>query len=83
MLYLLGVLIAIGAGVVFGIMGLLTIWGGLQSLQTEIARDYVRTSASSGTRMTTLLLVGLPLIITGIFGLLAAGRLFQVGLGLN
>lgn len=83
MLYALGVLIAIGAAVVFGVVGALTIWGGLETLRTEIPRDHLRSQADGATRMTTALLVGLPLLITGLFGLLAALRILQVAFGLG
>ena len=83
MLYILGVLIAIGAAVVFGAIGALTLWGGLNTLGTEVPRDYLRTRAGAGAQATTALLVGLPLLITGIFGLLAALRIFQVAFGLG
>ncbi|HMQ30239.1 MAG TPA: hypothetical protein PKD53_05895 [Chloroflexaceae bacterium] len=82
MLYLLGVLIAIGAGVVFAVMGALTLWGGLDTMRTEVPRDHLRSQADGGTRALTAVLVGLPLLITGLFGLLAALRLIQVAFGL-
>ncbi len=78
MLYL-GVLVALGAGVVFGAIGVLTIWGGLGTLRTEIARDYLRTQAGGGARALTLLLVAVPLMIAAIFGLMAAVQLVMVG----
>lgn len=83
MLFILGVLIAIGAAVVFAAMGGLTIWGGVISLRSEVARDYVRTQAGGGTRAATTILVGLPLAITGFFGVLTGLRLLQVAFGLG
>ena len=83
MLFFLGVLSAIGAGIVFGIMGALTIWGGANTLRTDVPRDYLRSQAGGGTRAMTLLLVGLPLLITGLFGILAALRFLQVAFGLG
>jgi hypothetical protein len=83
MLYLLGVLVAIGAAVAFAAIGALVIWGGLKTLGSEVPRDYLRTRASGGTRAVTLVLVGLPLLVTGFFGLLAALKLLQVAFGLG
>lgn len=83
MLYLLGVLVAIGAAVAFAAIGALTIWGGLNTLRTEVARDHLRTGASGGVQTTTALLVGLPLLITGAFGIIAALKLLQVAFGLS
>jgi hypothetical protein len=83
MLYILGVLVAIGAAVVFAAMGALTIWAGLGTFRTEVPRDYLRTRATGGARALTTLLVGLPLLITGAFGILGALRLLQVALGLG
>ncbi len=83
MLYILGVLVAIGAAVVFAAIGALVIWGGLNTLRTEVPRDYLRTRAGGGTRVATSLLVGLPLLVTGFFGLLAALKLLQVAFGLG
>ncbi len=83
MLYIIGVLIAIGAGVAFAAVGALTLWGGIGTLRTEVARDYLRTQASAGARTLTAALVGLPLLATALFGLLAALRFIQVALGLG
>lgn len=78
MLVMLGVLTAIGAGIVFGALGLLTLWGGIVALRTELPRDYRRTQANGTVRLVTTLLIALPLFVTAAFGLLAAGRFFQV-----
>lgn len=82
-MYILGVLIAVGSAVAFAALGALTLWGGLTTLRTEVPRDYLRTQASGGTRAVTTLLVGLPLIITAVFGVLAALRFLQVAFGLG
>ena len=82
MIYILGVLVAVGAAVAFAALGVLTLWGGFTTLRGEVPRDYLRTRASGGTRTFTTLLVGLPLLITGVFGLIAALRLLQVAFGL-
>ncbi len=78
MLAMLGALIAVGAGIVFGALGLLTLWGGLVALRSELPSDYRRMQANSMTRLTTTFLIALPLLVTAAFGLLAAGRLFQM-----
>lgn len=83
MLYLLGVLVAVGAAAAFAVIGALTIWGGLNTLRTEVPRDHLRSRAGGGARAATNLLVGLPLLVTGIFGILAALRLLQVAFGLG
>jgi len=75
---MLGALIAVGAGIVFGALGLLTLWGGLVALRSELPSDYRRMQANSMTRLTTTFLIALPLLVTAAFGLLAAGRLFQM-----
>ncbi|MFV9502994.1 MAG: hypothetical protein AB4911_00360 [Oscillochloridaceae bacterium umkhey_bin13] len=82
MLFVLGVLIAIGSAGFFGVLGGLTLWGGLVTMRTEVPRDYVRTQASGGSRAMTVVLVVLPLVITGIFGLLAMGQFLRVAFGL-
>jgi hypothetical protein len=82
MLYVLGVLVAVGSGVAFAALGALTLWGGLTTLRTEVPRDYLRTRADGGARALTSVLVGMPLLITGFFGLFAAVRLLQVAFGL-
>jgi ABC-type enterochelin transport system permease subunit len=82
-MYLLGVLIAIGAAVAFAVVGALTLWGGLVTFTSELPRDYRRSAATPAQRALTLALVGLPLVITALFGLLAAGRILQVALGLG
>jgi hypothetical protein len=82
MLYVLGVLVLVGAAVAFAVMGGLTLWGGVTTLRTEVSRDYLRTQADGGTRGLTTFLVGLPLLITGLFGLIAALRLLQVAFGI-
>jgi ABC-type phosphate transport system permease subunit len=81
MLYVLGALVAVGAGVAFAVVGVLAIWGGLNTLSTEVPRDYVRTRAGGGARIATSLLVGLPVLITGLFGVLALVRMVQMALG--
>jgi hypothetical protein len=82
-MYILGVLIAVGAALAFAAIGALTLWGGLNTLRTELPRDYLRTRAGVGPQVTTALLVGLPLLITGTFGLLAAVRMLAVAFGLR
>jgi hypothetical protein len=82
-MYILGVLIAIGAAVAFAVIGVLVVWGGLATLRTEVQRDYLRTRAGVGAQATTALLVSLPLLITGVFGILAALRFLQVAFGLG
>lgn len=82
MLFFLGVLIAIGAGVFFALLGLLTLWGGFDTMRNELPREQ-RRRPSGGTQIATLTLVGIPLLITAFFGLLAAGRFIQVAFGLG
>lgn len=82
-MYILGVLIAVGSAVAFAAVGALTIWGGLTTLSTEVPRDYLRTRAGGGARALTSLLVGLPLLITGVFSILAALRFLQIAFGLG
>jgi hypothetical protein len=82
MLALLGSLIAIGAAIVFAVVGLLTLWGGRESAAHELAPDFRRSALKPGARLVTLLAVGIPLVITALFGLLAAGRILQVAFGL-
>jgi hypothetical protein len=82
MLFFLGVLIAIGAGIFFAALGLLTLWGGFDTLRSELPREQ-RRRPSSGAQVATLTLVGIPLLITAFFGLLAAGRFIQVAFGLG
>lgn len=77
----LGVLIAVGAALVFAAIGALTLWGGLDALRLELPPDFRRSNASVTERILTLVLVGAPIVITALFGLLAAGRIFQVALG--
>jgi hypothetical protein len=83
MLFFLGVLIAIGAGIFFAALGLLTLWGGLDTLRSELPRDARRSQSGGGALAMTLTLTGLPLLITAVFGLLAAGRFIQVAFGLG
>lgn len=82
-MFLLGVLITIGAAVAFGIMGALTIWGGLGSVRAELLRGFVSANPTAGDRALTLLLVVVPLVITGLFGLLSAGWMLMVAFGLS
>lgn len=82
-MYVLGVLIAIGAAVAFAVVGALTLWGGFETAARELPRDFTRSAASPARRLLTLALVGLPLVITALFGLLAAGRILQVAFGLR
>lgn len=82
MIFILGVLIALGSAGLFGILGLLTLWGGVDTLRTELPRDYLRTQAGGGTRLTTLTLVGLPMVITAVFGIITALRFLQVAFGM-
>ncbi len=82
-LFLLGVIIAIGAAVAFAALGGLTLWGGLNTISSELPRGFVRSGASGAQRLGTLALVGVPLLITGVFGLLAALRILQVAFGLG
>jgi hypothetical protein len=82
-MFILGSLIAAGAAVVFAALGIVTLWGGLDALTREVPRGFVRSQSSAGERALTLLGVGAPLVITGLFGLLAAGRILQVALGLS
>lgn len=81
-MFILGVLIAIGSGIAFAAMGAFVLWGGFDALTREVPRGFVRTAASGGQRALTMLAVGVPLVITGLFGLLAAGRMLQVAFGL-
>lgn len=82
-MFILGSLIAAGAAVAFAAAGLLTLWGGLDTLSRELPRGFLRSGASAAQRAFTLALVGLPLTIVGLFGLLAAARILQVALGLS
>ena len=83
MLALLGSLIAVGAALAFAAVGLLTLWGGREVFTRELPRDFTRSALTPGRRALTALVVGLPLGITALFGLLAAGRILQVALGLG
>ncbi|RRR71717.1 MAG: hypothetical protein EI684_11180 [Candidatus Viridilinea halotolerans] len=82
MVFILGVLIALGSAGLFGALGLLTLWGGIVTLRTELPRDYLRTQASGATRFTTLTLVGVPLVLTALFGIIIALRFLQVAFGM-
>jgi hypothetical protein len=82
MLFFFGVLITIGAGIFFAVLGLLTVWGGFDTFRNELPREQRRSPAGS-TSIAALTLVGLPLLITAFFGLLAAGRFIQVAFGLG
>ncbi|GAB4434240.1 MAG: hypothetical protein OHK0015_23810 [Chloroflexi bacterium OHK40] len=79
----LGSLIALGAALVFAIVGLLTLWGGLITLTGELPRGFRRTAAGPGNRAATVALVALPLIATAAFSLLAAWRILLVALGMG
>jgi hypothetical protein len=83
MLALLGSLIAIGAALTFAAVGLLTLWAGRASLDREVARDFVRSPAPPARRALAVALVAVPLVLTGLFGLLAAGRILMVAIGLG
>lgn len=83
LLFTLGVIIAVAAAVAFAALGGLTLWGGLNTLTSELPRGFVRSGVSGAGRLGTLALVGLPLLITGAFGLLAALRILQVAFGLG
>ena len=82
-MYLLGALIAIGTALSFVVIGTFTLWSGVNTLRTEVRRDYLRTRAGVGTRLTTTLVVGLPLLIASVFSFLGALRMLQVALGLD
>ena len=82
-MYLLGALIAIGTALSFVVIGTFTLWSGVNTLRTEVRRDYLRTRAGVGTRLTTTLVVGLPLLIMSVFSFLSALRMLQVALGLG
>ncbi len=82
-MYILGALIAIGTALAFAVVGTLTLWSGVNTLRTEVQRDYLRTRAGAGTRLTTTLVVGLPLLIASVFSFLGAVRMLQVALGLG
>lgn len=80
---LLGSLIAAGAALAFAAIGLLCLWGGWATLRDELPRDFVRTRAAAGSRSLTLLLLGLAIGLTALFGLLAAGRILLLAAGLG
>jgi Na+(H+)/acetate symporter ActP len=82
-MFLLGVLIAIGAAIAFAVVGALTLWGGLDAVSSELPRDFRRSAATPAQRAFTVAIVALPLVITALFGLLAAGRILQVAFGLG
>ncbi|MGB9634538.1 MAG: hypothetical protein ACPL8I_14465 [Chloroflexaceae bacterium] len=82
-MFALGVIIAIGSAIAFAILGALTLWGGWVTLSRELPVHFVSAGASSGTRIGTLVMVGAPLLVTGVFGLLAGWRILMVAFGLG
>ncbi len=82
-MFALGVIIAIGSAIAFAILGALVLWGGWVTTSREIPVHFVSAGASSGARIATFLMVGLPVLITGVFGLLAGWRILMVALGLG
>ncbi|MFQ3662098.1 MAG: hypothetical protein SNJ69_06850 [Chloroflexaceae bacterium] len=82
-MFALGVIIAIGSAIAFAILGALVLWGGWVTTSREIPVHFVSAGASSGARIATLLMVGLPVLVTGVFGLLAGWRILMVALGLG
>jgi len=82
-MFFLGALIAIGASIAFAVVGLLTLWGGGETLTRELPRGFTRSATSPARRVLGVALVAVPLVITALFGLLAAGRVLMVALGLG
>jgi hypothetical protein len=82
-MYALGVLIAIGAAVAFAAIGAFTLWGGFDALTSEVPRGFRRSATAPARRALTIALVGFAVLATGLFGLLAAGRVLQIALGLG
>lgn len=80
-MYVLGALIMVGAGVAFGALGALMIWGGMQAVRDELLRGFVSANPSGGDRALTLTLVGFPMVVAGIFGLLSAVWMVLVAIG--
>ena len=83
LMFFLGALIAVGAALAFAVVGLLTLWGGGETLTHELPRDFRRSAASPARRVLGVALVGIPLLLTAIFGLLAAWRVLMVAFGLG
>ncbi len=82
-MFILGSLIAAAAAIVFAVVGLLTLWGGAETLSRELPPDFIRSATSGARRAGTLLLVGLPIGIVALFALLAAWRIAAVAIGLG
>lgn len=82
-MFILGALIAVGAALGFAAVGLLVLWGGWQAFSREIRHGFISGNPAPGQRLLTLALFLVPLAITALFGLLAAGRIVAVALGLG
>ncbi len=80
---ILGALIALGAALVFALLGALTLWAGWLAVRREVLRGFISTAPSPAERIITLLLIGAPLFGAALLSLLAAGRIAAVALGLG
>lgn len=81
-MFVLGVIIAIASALVFAVVGALTLWGGWITLSREVPVHFVSAGASSGERLQTFVIVGAPMVITGVFGLLAGLFFLLLALGI-
>jgi hypothetical protein len=82
-MYLLGVLIALGAALAFAAVGGLLIWGGARALRREVLRGFVSAAPPPAERLRTLALVALPLLGAALLSLLAAGKFVLVAFGIR
>lgn len=82
-MYALGVIVSLGVAVAFAVVGILLVWGALQTLRGELLPGFVSANPSGGDRaLRVFLLIG-PLCGAAILSLLAAGRFVLVALGMG
>lgn len=77
-MFILGVLIAIGAAVAFAALGLATLFGGARSTGEQIIPGFVSDRAGSAERTLTLIAVWVPVVVVTIFGVYTAYRIIEM-----
>ncbi len=79
---ILGMLIAIGAAIVFILIGALTLFGAVNTTRQQLMPGFIPDQASIGERLVTYASIWIPVLFVAGFCLLTGIQLLRVGIAM-
>lgn len=77
-MFILGVLIALGAAAAFAGLGLATLFGGARSTSEQVIPGFKPDRPGAAERALTLGAVWIPVVVVAIFGVYSAVRVVEM-----